>query len=193
MDAEQSIVEVADKLDAWWDRFSAMLDSDDRIAQGKALLQGFEIVKEFDRIKTDGLAAVTALTVSQNSMTAHNRTALLVRAFSFAAKLKSTLHDKMRDIDGETKIVRQMAIMADELRTLGDQSAFAVLLEDEDPRVRASIGAYLLVKNLMPDRVVPILREIEEQKNADNAHFVASWALFRWEHEGKHAKSSEGI
>ncbi len=189
MDVEQSIVEVAGKLDAWWDRFSAMLDSEDRIAQGKALLQGFGIVKEFDRIKADGLSAVDALTVPQNSMTEDDRTALLIRAFSFAAKLKATLHDEMRDIDGETQIVRQMVIMADELNTHGDQSAFAVLLEDEDSRVRASIGAYLLAKNLMPERVVPVLQEIEEQKNADDAHFVASWALFRWEHEGKRANS----
>jgi hypothetical protein len=185
MEIEQSIVQVAERLDAWWERFSAILDSDDRIAQGKALLQGFEIAKEFDRIKADGLAAVAASAVPQNSMTVQDREALLVRALSFAAKLKATLHDEMRDIDGETQIVRQMVVMADELRTLGNQSAFAILLEDEDPRVRASIGAYLLAKNLMPERVIPILREIEEKKNADDAHFVASWALFRWEHEGK--------
>jgi hypothetical protein len=47
----------------------------------------------------------------------------------------------------------------------------------------------MLAKHLMPERVVPVLQEIEEQKNADNAHFVASWALFRWEHEGKHAEN----
>ena len=189
MEIEQSIVQVAERLDAWWERFSAMLDSDDRIAQGKALLQGFEIAKEFDRIKADGLAAVTALLVPQNPMTERDRMEWLVRAFSFAAKLKATLHDEMRDIDGETTVVRQIAVMADELRAVGAYSAFAVLLEDEDRRVRASIGAYMLAKHLMPERVVPVLQEIEEQKNADNAHFVASWALFRWEHEGKHAEN----
>ena len=189
MEIEESIVKVAKELDAWWDEFSTMLDSEDRVTQGKALLRGFEIAKEFDHIKADGLAAVTALTVSQNSMTAAERTASLIRGFAFAAKLKATLHDEMMDIDGESKIARLMSAIADELHAIGGQSAFTVLLEDEDPRVRASIGAYLLAKNLLSERAVPVLREIEEKKRADNAHFVASWALFRWEHEGKRAKS----
>ncbi len=189
METEQLIVQVAKRLDAWWDRFSTILDSDNRIAQANALLQGFEIAKEFDRIKADGLAAVTSLAASQNSITVAERTALLIRGFVFGAKLKATLHDEMMDIDGETEIVRLMAAMADELRTIGDQLAFSVLLEHDDPRVRASIGGYLLAKNLMPERVLPVLREIEAKKNADDAHFVASWALFRWEHEGKHAKT----
>ena len=116
METEQLIVQVAKRLDAWWDRFSTILDSDDRIAQAKALLQGFAIAKEFDRIKADGLVAVTSLTASQNSITVAERTALLIRGFVFGAKLKATLHDEMMDMDGETEIVRLMAAMADELR-----------------------------------------------------------------------------
>jgi len=41
MEIEESIVQLGKKLDAWWDGFCPMLDSEDRLAQGKALLRGF--------------------------------------------------------------------------------------------------------------------------------------------------------
>jgi hypothetical protein len=37
----------------------------------------------------------------------------------------------------------------------------------------------------MPDRVVPILREIMEKEHANSAHFTAYFALLRWEHDPK--------
>ena len=40
---------------------STLLDSEGSLAQGKALLRGFEIAKDFDRLKADGMAAITAL------------------------------------------------------------------------------------------------------------------------------------
>jgi hypothetical protein len=49
MEIDELIVRLGQKLDAWWDGFSPMLTSEDRLAQGKALLSGFEIAKEFDR------------------------------------------------------------------------------------------------------------------------------------------------
>jgi hypothetical protein len=61
MDVDESIVRLGQKLDAWWEGILPMLDSEDRVAQGKVLLRGFEIAKDFDRLKADGLAAITAL------------------------------------------------------------------------------------------------------------------------------------
>jgi hypothetical protein len=37
----------------------------------------------------------------------------------------------------------------------------------------------------MPDRVLPILREIEEGEGGSSAGFHAHWALLRWEQENK--------
>jgi len=37
----------------------------------------------------------------------------------------------------------------------------------------------------MPERVVPLLQEIEENEDANNAHFNAHWALLAWERERK--------
>jgi hypothetical protein len=39
----------------------------------------------------------------------------------------------------------------------------------------------------MPERVLPILREIEEKGNWESAGFRAHWAILGWEREGKYA------
>jgi hypothetical protein len=64
-----------------------------------------------------------------------------------------------------------------------DRTPLAVLLDHTDAGVRAWAGACLI--NLLPDRVVPILREIEQDEVANGAHFTAYFALLRWEHEAK--------
>ena len=56
--------------------------------------------------------------------------------------------------------------------------ALAVLLDHPDSGVRAWAGACLIF--VLPDRVVPILREITAKEHADSAHFTAYVALVRW-------------
>lgn len=105
MEIDESIVLLGEELDAWWEEFSPMLDSEDRGAQAKTLLRGFEIAKRFDSFKTQGLAAVKALLDRQDT-TEHAGLASHIQAFAFAAKLANTLHDQFRDIDGETQVAR---------------------------------------------------------------------------------------
>jgi hypothetical protein len=186
MEIDEAIVQLAEKLDAWWeDDISPLLDSKDRVAQAKALLSGFELVKEFDRLKADGLAAITALLARQDEATKEQRTASLIRGFEFGAKLADTLHDEIRDIvNGETKVLRLMDEIVKALDTIGaGREALAVLLDHPEPGVRSSAGAYLI--DLMPQRVIPILRQIEERRDASSASFRAHWILLNWEREGK--------
>lgn len=186
MDIDEAIVQLGEKLDAWWeDDISPLLDSEDRVAQAKVLLSGFELLKEFDRLKADGLAAITALVARQDEITEEQRVASLIRGFEFGARLADILHDKFRDIaDGETKVVRLMDEVVKALNALGPgRAALAVLLDHPDAGVRALAGFYLI--DLMPERVVPILRQIEEKKDASSALFRAGWALLGWKLEGK--------
>jgi len=185
MDVDESIVQLGQKLDAWWDGFSSMLDSEDRVAQGDALLRGIEIAKEFDRLKTDGLAAITALIDRHDLAPDSERAASLIRGFEFGARLADTLHDEFRDTaDGETKVVRLTDAIVKALDTIGrGRAALAVLLDDPDPGVRALAGAYLI--DLLPERVGPILHQIEEEARGRSAGFRAHWALLAWEREGK--------
>jgi hypothetical protein len=182
MTADDSIARLAVKLDAWLDSDLATFTSQDRAAQGKALLRGFEIVKEFDRLKAEGLAAITALLNPQENASANERSASLFRGFEFSAKLAHSLHDELLDTEGETKVRRLMDAIVLALNTIGSgRAALAVLLDHPDAGVRALAGAYLI--DLMPDRVVPVLRQIDEKGGGRSADFTAHWALLAWELE----------
>lgn len=185
VEIDESIAQLGEKLQEWFYDNVPTFASDDRAAQATALLRGFELVKEFDRLKADGLAAMTALLTHQDALTDEQRGASLIRGFEFGAKLADTLHDEIRDIaDGETKVVHLMDEIVKALNAIGSgRGALAVLLDHPDAGVRALAGFYLI--DLMPERVVPILRQIEEKKDASSALFRAHWALLAWEREGK--------
>ena len=185
MDIDEAIVQLGAKLDTWWDGFSPLLDSGDQAAQGKALLHGFEIAKDFDRLKADGLAAITALLDRPDSIADDERAASLVRGFVFGARLADTLHDEFRDTaDGETKVVHLMDAIVKTLDGIGSgRAALAALLDHPDPGVRAWAGAYLI--DLLPERVVPILRQIELKGDGSSASLGAHWTLLAWQREGK--------
>ncbi len=185
MDIDEAIVQLGQKLDAWWDGFFPLLDSKDRMAQGNALLRGFEIAKEFDRLKADGMAAITALLDRPDPVADHERAASLIRGVVFGARLADKLHDEFRDTaDGETKVVRLMDAIVQALDRLGSgRTPLAALLDHPDPGVRAWAGAYLI--DLMPQRVVPVLRQIEMKGDGSGASLGAHWTLLAWQREGK--------
>jgi len=185
MGIDESIVQLGQKLDVWWNGFSPMLDSEDRATQGDALRPGFAIAKEFDRLKADGLATLTALLDRHDPVADDERAASLIRGFEFAARLADTLHDEFRDTaDGETKVLRLMDAIVKSLDAIGSgRAALGALLNHPNAGVRALAGAYLI--DLMPDRVVPMLRDITDSEDANSAHFRASWALLAWQRERK--------
>jgi hypothetical protein len=185
VEIDDAIVQLGEKLDAWWDDIiSPLLDSEDRVAQAKALLSGFELAKEFDRLKVDGLAAITALLARQDETTVEQRVASLIRGFEFGARLADTLDDEFSDVDGETRVVRLMDAIVDALDRIGSgRAALAGLLDHRDAGVRAWAGADLI--DLMPERVVPILRQIEAKVDGGGASFRAYLTLLAWGREGK--------
>jgi hypothetical protein len=184
MNVDESIVQLGAELDEWFDGNRAIFASQDRMAQGKSLIRGFRIAKELDRIKADGLAAIAALLNHHGPVAGDERTVALVRGFEFAAKLADTLHDELLDTDGGNKVTALMNDIARALDGMGaGRSPLALLLDSPDARVRASAGAYLI--KLMPDRVLPILREIKEGEGGSSAGFNAHWAVLRWERESK--------
>ena len=184
MGIDESIVQLGAKLDQWFVENIATFASQDRVAQGKALLRGFEIAKQLDRLKADGLAAITSLLNRAASVAEDERAASLMGAFEFGSRLADTLHDELLDTDGETKVWRLMDAIVQELNTIGrGRAALADLFDHLDAGVRASAGAYLI--DLMPDRVVPMLREVDEKEDANSAHFNAHWTLLAWKCERK--------
>lgn len=180
MNFDESIALLGEKLDAWLDSHQAAFASQDRAAWAKALLGGFAITNELDKIKAEGLAAIALLLDAQHGTPAEKRTASLVRAFSFAAQLKAALHDELGDTDAYNELVLKMNTIATTLdESPPGRAALAVLLDHAKDSVRASAGAYLV--DLMSGRVVPILREIDQKGGGASAYFTAHWALLDWE------------
>lgn len=182
MEIDESIAQLAVKLDAWFETNVSTFEFADRVAQGRAIHDGVILVRELDELKRRGLTALTMLIEDRNSATREQRAAALLAGFRFGARLADTLHDELLDTKAETKIVRLMRMIVDALDEIDPRRVtLTTLLNDPDAGVRAYAGAYLI--KLMPERVIPILRDIEEQQKANSAHFSASWTLLRWERE----------
>jgi hypothetical protein len=184
MEPDESIVELSEKLDAWCDGFFGLLESKDSDEQRKALVRGIEIAKELDRYKVKGLAALAALLARQGAMAENERITSLTEGFVFGVKLADALHDELLDIDGETKALKLVKAIVENLEAIGSgRTALAALLDHPEAGVRVGAGVFLL--DSMPDRVVPILRKVADIGSADIPSFRAYWALCRWKHDGK--------
>ena len=184
MDVNAAITQVGTRLDEWFQGNQEAFASQDLKAQGHALLHGFELVKELDRLKSDGMAALTSLLGSDASIESNQRVAPLIRGFEFGAKLAHALHDELLDTDGKTKVLRMMDAIVLALNAISPgRSALTPLFENPDAGVRASAGAYLV--DLTPDQVVPLLKEIDEKSDGSSASFTAHWALLAWKLDKK--------
>ncbi|MFZ3350440.1 MAG: hypothetical protein WA268_06180 [Xanthobacteraceae bacterium] len=189
MEIEDAIAGLGMKLDQWFDGSAAIFASEDHTSQRKQILRGVAIVKELDQLKAEGLKAITSLLERKNQIPLNERSALLIRAFECAARLKATLKDELLDVESANAVVLLMNDIANALdATSNGRAALAVLLDHPDYRVRATAGAYLLIVNLMPERVVPILREIDERSEGRSADFTAHWALLDWDLKQKALK-----
>jgi hypothetical protein len=192
VEIDDAITQLGAKLDGWLDNNLATLPSMDRAAQFKALLAGIEITKELDLLKAKGMAAITALLKRQGTVTDEERAASMIKAFEFAAKLEGALKDELQDIDGANNLVTLMDEITKALDMTGPgRVALAGFLDHPDDRVRSSAGAYLLSVGLMPERVLPVLHEIEDKGLGDCADFTAHWAIVHWEREGKYSVKPE--
>ncbi len=182
MNTENAIAKLAEDLDEWFEEGRSTLAVPDRFAHERAMIRGMRIVQELERLKAHGLKALKSTVANATSTAENEGVPSLIKAFAVGAKLAAALHDELLDTNGENKIVLLMNNMAAALdKTSRGRAALAELLDHSDRRVRASAGAYLLIKNLMPDRVVPILRAIEEGHQGSSAEFTAHWALLDWE------------
>lgn len=179
MDINVSIEQLGKELDEWFDSSASTFASQNRSAQLKALLQGIEIPKKLDRLKADGLAAMTALLDRRDAISEDERVASLVQAFIFGAKLWATLHDELLDAD-VLKVAQLMRDIVMKLEVFKpDRASLAALLDHHNDMVRVCAGEHLI--DLIPERVVPVLDEIEKKGEAREANLRAGLVLFAWE------------
>jgi hypothetical protein len=182
MEPDQAIVELAGKLDAWFDSSHQAFFAQEPAAQCMALSRGVEIIRQFDRLKADGMAAIRAV-LDRHGGDSDQKTSL-ISAFEFGVRLGDALHDEFLDTDGNAEVRHLLDAIVLALEKAGSgRTALEVLFDSPDAGVRAAAGAYLI--DLMPERVVPMLRDIDEAGGGMSADFGAHWTLLAWEREGK--------
>jgi len=181
---EASIARLSKSLDDWLRAHLSTLTGDDRVKQGSALLLGVEAVKHLDDLKAQALAELKALLGRQDWTSDEERVAALVRGFEFGARLKQALSDELMDTPGYNEVTEQLYAIWRSLDAIGHgrRLALARLLDHPNAGVRAT-AATVLIK-LIPDRVLPILREIERTTRSNSAYFEANWTRLRWETDG---------
>lgn len=190
MDINDRIAQLGTSLDEWFDGNRETFASDDRVAQLKALISGAELSKELDRIQAKGMATLKALLKRSNSGAKQDRVASLVKGLRFGMRLAHTLHDELLDTRGQFAVVSLMTDIVHQLDEIEPgRIVLLPLLDDPNVGVRAYAGHYLIT--LIPDRVVPILRDIEKNEDANGAHFTAWIALTGWEYGGKQAQANK--
>jgi hypothetical protein len=194
MEIDQSIASLAEKLDAWFDSNATTFASADRTAHVRALDRGVATARELDGLKASALKVLKSLIAHSTSAPDDDeRTASLIKAFEVGAKLRAALYDELLDVNGYNKIVLLMNDIAAALDTTPQgRSVLGELLDHSDSCVRAAAGSYLLITDLLPERVVPVLREIEQTEGATTAYFTAYRALLDWELRHKSASIDGG-
>ncbi len=88
------------------------------------------------------------------------RTRKLLTTFAFCVKAACGADEETGDIETYNFGVRQLRAVGDELRSLDRFSELAQFLDNPDIEVRGFAAVWL--RNLMPERILPILQEINK-------------------------------
>ncbi|HWE71520.1 MAG TPA: hypothetical protein VG328_00045 [Stellaceae bacterium] len=88
------------------------------------------------------------------------RTKALLSSFAFCVEQACAAHREGQGIDTYNFGIKQLRSISDELRALGRSAALAEFLDSPDIDVRGFAAVWL--KDIMPDRVLPILKEVNK-------------------------------
>ncbi len=139
MEADKAIAELGARLDAWFDGSAETFASQDRTAQGKAIHRGVEIIRQFDRLKADGKAAINSLLDRYDTIADDEHGLPLVKAFEFGARLGHALYDEFLDTEGKNEIWHLLDAIVLKLDKVGaGRGALDVLFDSADAGVRAA-------------------------------------------------------
>jgi hypothetical protein len=104
------------------------------------------------------------------------KVAQLLMAFARGCRLGRLWSDVMAEIPIGTRHVKRIyQIVLPALGTIGRHADLAKLLDEYDPSVRARAAS--LLKEIMPDRCIPILEEVYRTERMLDAGWIAMWAL----------------
>jgi hypothetical protein len=180
MSIDEQISAFAAQLDRWFVDYAAeLLQPDDEAAEIKRLAEGLSLLKRFDDLKNQELAALATLLNPADVVSESERFKALLCGFERAARLRA-LSREMADLDGVKQIDHIMDNIVVALAAIGPGRTLLVpLLEHDNAPIRVFAGRYLI--DLMPDRVIPILEKIDKEGDGSSDGFSAFLVLQAWE------------
>jgi hypothetical protein len=165
----------------WTSGSSTSRQPSDEIAETKTRVAGLKLLKQFDDLKSQGLASLATLLNFAEAPSESDRTKTLLRGFERAARLGG-ISNEIQDWDGVRQIDHIMDDIVAALATIDPRRTLLVpLLDHDNARIRILAGRYLI--DLMPDRVIPILEKIDKEADGSSDGFSAFLVLQAWEIE----------
>lgn len=187
MSEDDLITRLAAELDDWLAQNRAALVNVDQPQKAlEAYHEGFQILKRLDAEKAECIDKIQRVIDNRSARAESSRSAELLQAFELGARFRAVLDDEFGDKETYTKITRQLDAIVTALDKMsgGRGAALVKLLDDRRPAISATAGAYLV--DLMPDRVLPLMRQIAEAERGSSASWTAYWT---WRvYEVEHAK-----
>ncbi|HEX7970337.1 MAG TPA: hypothetical protein VF502_19095 [Stellaceae bacterium] len=173
---------IAQLMLAIEDQFERFRAAPDQKAEADVILEMLRLKKEVDAALSEQRAAVAALLDRARQATNDDeRAAELVRAFALLTRHSYIAKEELGDVDASNETVDQRNAIADQLDAIGSgrRRDLAPLLEDADPGIRHAAACWLL--RIMPERALPVLRDVAEKERGTTAGFRASTTLMMYE------------
>ena len=181
MSIDDQISAFAAQLDRWFVDFAAkLLQPGDETAEIKTRVVELKLLKQFDELKSQGLASLATLSNFADVASESERIETLLRGFERAARLEGISND-LQDWDGVKRIDHIMDDIVVALAAIGPGRT--LLSRSSSMTTHASVFSRGDLIDLMPDRVVPILEKIDKEGDGSSDGFSAFLVLQAWEVE----------
>ena len=174
--------EIDQRMLARFDLFAelrAAIQRQDKAAQfeiaRKLKANGQEVAAE----KAQAAAAIArAFDDAKATADPDGRTAKLLKAFELSVKTKYWAYDALGDIEAGNAAAGQTWAIVEALDAIppGRRSALASFLDSPDVGVRCMAAGRL--KEIMPERVIPILQKIDKEEGGSSVGFSAMQFLW---------------
>ncbi len=175
----ERIAQLMRRIDNCLERFRA---APDQKAEAEIVLEMLGIRKQVEAALSDQRAAVAALlNRAQQAATDDERVAELLRAFILLTRQQYIIKEELGDVNAANETVTQRDAIARQLDAIGSgrRRDLASLLDDADPGIRHAAAVYLL--RIMPERALPVIRDIAEKERGTEVGFSAFTTLMIYE------------
>ena len=182
---EEYVEELMQKMEALTEDMRGAIRAKDQKAQKDVLLRVLAIEKELEAIQAAQRAKLSALLDLDDVTDADEQVARLLLGFELGAKLSHLYSDVAPENDARNAVMQQTYAVGHALDAIGTgrRLALATFLDHPHLSVRAMAAASL--PDLLPEKAIPVLTEIQKTAPGTSASMVALTTLTIYEHRNK--------